>query len=180
MAPLSATGELTNAAAAVLGMVAIGASSGYEIKRAAELSLRFFWALGPPQIYAELQRLEEAGLLKGTDAARGQRQRRTFTVTRNGRAALKRWLQQSEPGVLEMRDPELLRLFFSDALDPEGVSERFAVIRERSQAALDQFSREILPAAERTQEAGFALPREVAQFGVDLHEFIVGWCDGRL
>ena len=50
--------HLSNTSAAVLGMVVLGARSGYEIRRAAEKSVRFFWALGPPQIYAELKRLK--------------------------------------------------------------------------------------------------------------------------
>src|SRR5919205_1065686 len=78
--------RLSNSAAAVLGMVALGARSGYEIRRAAELSLRFFWALGPPQIYAELGRLEKAGLVSGRDSSQGRRPRRRYEVTSLGRA----------------------------------------------------------------------------------------------
>src|SRR3954469_5944942 len=100
---------LANAAAAVLGMVALGARSGYEIQRAAELSLRFFWALGPPQIYAELRRLEEAGYVRGSDEARGRRARRVYAVTAKGRRALRRWLTAPGSGTLELRDAELLR-----------------------------------------------------------------------
>src|SRR3954470_9910492 len=108
---------LGNNAAAVLGMIALGARSGYEIQRAAELSLRFFWALGPPQIYAELRRLEEAGLVRGRDEARGRRARRVYAVTAKGRRALRRWLTAPGSGTLELRDAELLRIFFADALE---------------------------------------------------------------
>ena len=104
-------GVLSNSAASVLGMVSLGARSGYEIRRAAERSLRFFWALGPPQIYSELRRLEEAGLLSGFDDARGNRPRRSFEITDAGRDALREWLTSSEPSSLEMRDGEMLRLF---------------------------------------------------------------------
>src|SRR3954462_715405 len=83
--------QLGNAAAAVLGMVALGARSGYEIRRAAELSLRFFWALGPPQIYAELGRLEEAGRLGGQDESRARRARRAYAITKAGERALEAW-----------------------------------------------------------------------------------------
>src|SRR5436190_9485854 len=100
---------LTNSAGAVLGMVALGARSGYEIKRAADRSLRFFWALGPPQIYSELQRLEKLGFVKGTDADRGERRRRTYTVTAAGRRALEQWVAGDLSGALEMRDPLILR-----------------------------------------------------------------------
>src|ERR671932_677363 len=100
--------QLSNAGAAVLGMVALGGRSGYEILRAAELSLRFFWALGPPQIYSELQRLEEAGLLAGEDDDQGRRRRRTYAVTPRGHEALARWAVSPKDAQIELRDPLLL------------------------------------------------------------------------
>src|SRR4051794_25189156 len=151
--------------AAVLGMIALGARSGYEIKRASERSLRFFWALGPPQIYAELERLEGEGLVKGEDAARGQRRRRAYAVTAAGRKALRAWLTQRESRPLEVRDGELLKLFFADALSPAELTVRLATMRERSERALETFEREIMPAADRTTELGFGWPRTVAEFG---------------
>src|SRR5947199_5372765 len=38
----------------VLGMLRLGASSGYAIKRAADVSTRFFWATSFAQVYPEL------------------------------------------------------------------------------------------------------------------------------
>src|SRR5881227_514522 len=111
-APTATDTWLSNSAAAVLGMIALGARSGYEIRRAAELSLRFFWALGPPQIYAELSRLEEAGLVAGQDESRGRRPRRRYEATARGRSALSRWATAARPTALELRDVLLLQLFF--------------------------------------------------------------------
>ena len=168
---------VSNAAATVLGMIALGALSGYDIKRAGDRSFRFFWALGPPQIYAELKRLEEAGLIEGTEEAGGRRRRRTFSIPRAGRGALHDWLAADLPAPLEVRDPELLRLFFADLLSPAEVRAHVAAMRRRSERALTRFEQDILPAADRTAERGFAYPREVARFGVEMHEFIVAWCD---
>src|SRR5438270_9532226 len=96
-------------------MIALGARSGYEIRRASELSLRFFWALGPPQIYSELSRLEQAGLVAGTEEASGRRARRVYELTESGRRALRRWVSSADADALELRDARLLRLFFADA-----------------------------------------------------------------
>ncbi len=174
---MSADAPLSNSGAAVLGMVALGAQSGYDVRRAAERSLRFFWALGPPQIYSELRRLEQTGLLAGSDDARGRRPRRVFTVTDDGRAALHAWLTAGEPATMELRDGELLRLFFADALTPDEALARVAIVRERSVRALELFDREILPAAARTRESGAEFPELIAGFGRELHEFIVGWSE---
>lgn len=169
---------LSNTSAAVLGMVVLGAQSGYDIRRAAERSVRFFWALGPPQIYAELRRLEAEGLISGRDEARGERARRAFASTAAGERALRRWLSDDDDvGPLELRDPQLLRLFFADAVAPAAARERVHSMRRRSEQALEQFSREIMPAAARTRDEGAEFPAHVAGFGRELHEFIVGWCD---
>jgi DNA-binding PadR family transcriptional regulator len=172
------TATLSNTSAAVLGMVVLGARSGYEIRRAAERSVRFFWALGPPQIYAELKRLEAGGLVTGRDDARGERARRSFEPTAAGEAALRAWLTDGDDvGAFELRDPELLRLFFADAVDREDALARVEVMRRRSEQALAHFRREIAPAAARTREGGAEFPEHVAAFGQELHAFIVGWCD---
>ena len=171
---------LGNSAAAVLGMVALGARSGYEIRRAGELSLRFFWALGPPQIYAELNRLEKAGLVTGQDDSQGRRPRRTYEPTSLGRAALTHWATSGQPAPLELRDVLLLQLFFADVLDPTDVSALLERVRERSVQALATFDEQIMPAAARTEQRGFAQPKVVAEFGAALHRFIVNWCDEKL
>jgi DNA-binding PadR family transcriptional regulator len=177
MTPQTDPSRLSNAAGAVLGLVALGARSGYEIKRAADRSLRFFWALGPPQIYNELQRLEQQRLIKGADAARGERRRRTYAITPAGRRALERWLTDDQTGTLEIRDPLVLRLFFADALTPAAAASLLEGIRERSLEATRVFEREILPLAERTAEHGFTFPREVARYGAELHGFLIDWSE---
>jgi DNA-binding PadR family transcriptional regulator len=169
---------LSNTSAAVLGMIVLGARSGYDIRRATERSVRFFWALGPPQIYAELKRLEGDGLIAGRDEARGERARRVFEATPAGEDALRAWVTDAgEVGALELRDPELLRLFFADAIDADQTTERVRAMRRRSERALELFGSEIEPAAERTRQDGAEFPAHVARFGRELHEFIVGWCD---
>lgn len=170
-------GVLTNTTASVLGMVALGERSGYEIQRAAERSVRFFWSLGPPQVYSELRRLEADGLIEGRDEARGRRPRRVFDITEAGRAALREWQTAGESAPFALRDGDLLRLFFADSLEPGEAIERVAAMRERSQRTLELWRTEITPAAARAGEAGADFPGIVAGFGRELHEFIVAWCE---
>ena len=67
--------ELGAPAYVVLGMVRLGARSGYEIKQAVENSIRFFWTISQAQIYPSLQLLEEAGLITGRADPQGRRPR---------------------------------------------------------------------------------------------------------
>ena len=60
--------ELGPTAYVILGMLALGPRSGYDIKQFADFSTRHFWATSYGQIYPELKRLTEAGLV-GRNAA---------------------------------------------------------------------------------------------------------------
>jgi hypothetical protein len=62
-------------------MVGLGAWSGYEIKRAVELSIRFVSTISPVQIYPSLERLERAGLIHGRAAPRGKGPRRFYNIS---------------------------------------------------------------------------------------------------
>ena len=113
---LSPTGKV------ILGMVRLGRRTGYEIKQLVDVSTRFFWAASYGQIYPELKRLEDDGLLEGTDASVNGRRRRAFALTPAGEAELDEWLRSGEPLVAEMRNEGALKLFFSDALPVEALN----------------------------------------------------------
>ncbi len=57
--PLTPTGRV------ILGMIALGRQTGYDIKQFVDKSTRHFWAASYGQIYPELRRLEEQGLVDG-------------------------------------------------------------------------------------------------------------------
>jgi PadR family transcriptional regulator AphA len=103
---------------AVLGLVARGPRSGYDIKAAIDRTIRHFWAASYGQIYPELKRLEAAGWIDGSDGSRGGRSRRVYRITAAGNRELRSWLAGRATRI-ELRDESLLRLFFADQL-PRG------------------------------------------------------------
>jgi DNA-binding PadR family transcriptional regulator len=103
---------------AVLGLIALGARTGYDVKRVVDASIRHFWAASYGQIYPELKRLEAAEWIAGEDDPHGGRARRVYRITPAGQAALRAWLAGHDTR-LEMRDESLLRLFFADTLPRE-------------------------------------------------------------
>jgi DNA-binding PadR family transcriptional regulator len=102
----------------ILGLLSLGARSGYDIKNVVDRSTRFFWAASYSQIYPELKRLEGEGLIKGENASNGARDRRVYELTATGRQALEEWLL-GRTLTMELRDESLLRLFFADNLERE-------------------------------------------------------------
>src|ERR1051325_176878 len=76
----------------ILGLLSYAPMSGYDMKQAVDRSTRFFWAASYGQIYPELKRLEQEGLVEGKDAPNGGRTRRVYRLTKAGREALAEWL----------------------------------------------------------------------------------------
>ncbi len=91
----------------VLGMLRIGLRSGYEIKRGADRSTKHFWPMSLAQVYPELARLEEAGLITGRDDPHGARARRAYTITAEGDEALLEWLRDPDDEPPQVRDERL-------------------------------------------------------------------------
>src|ERR1700733_2731524 len=87
MQPLTTTGPL------ILGMIALGSQTGYDIKQLVDKSTRNFWAASYGQIYPELRRLEEQGLIEGQSDPRGGRARTVYELTPAGHGALSDWLR---------------------------------------------------------------------------------------
>jgi PadR family transcriptional regulator, regulatory protein AphA len=164
--------ELSPTAYVILGMVSRTPRSGYEIKALVDNSTRFFWAASYGQIYPELKRLSEAGLVEGSDAPRGERKRTVYAITRAGRAELKDWLRLP-PETSEMREEGLLKLFFAGMLPPEEAVEILRAMRERRLDVAEQL-RAMEPEA---IEKGDPLPLMVLQGGIEFSQWFADWCD---
>jgi PadR family transcriptional regulator AphA len=156
---------------AVLGLVALGERTGYDVKRAVDVSIRHFWAASYGQIYPELRRLEEAGWIKGSDSPRGARARREFRVTAAGRKALRDWLHGTETRI-ELRDESLLRLFFADTLPREEALGLLAA-RGNGYRGMLAYLREV---DSRAQDDPMFV-RLVLEWAIDYCEWGAAWCE---
>ncbi|MDQ2700516.1 MAG: PadR family transcriptional regulator, partial [Actinomycetota bacterium] len=66
---------MTPTGTVILGFLSEGEKSGYDIKSQVDTSTRFFWTASYGQIYPELKRLKEAGLIEEAGAPTGERRR---------------------------------------------------------------------------------------------------------
>ncbi|MGD0453198.1 MAG: PadR family transcriptional regulator [Solirubrobacteraceae bacterium] len=159
----------------MLGMLRMGARSGYAIKKAADVSTRFFWPTSLAQVYPELTRLQRRGLVTRSEDPHGARARSAYTITEQGESALLDWLRSSAVAPLQFRDEGVLRLFFADALPGEDQLALVRRLRERARAAEAHMRSEIIPIAEALDEAGTRFPAVVASLGVDTYAYIEAW-----
>jgi PadR family transcriptional regulator, regulatory protein AphA len=113
--------RLTPTSYVVLGMVAMrGPSTSYELKRAVNHSVGYFWPFPHAQLYSEPKRLVDDGLLKVQSEAAGRR-RQTYTITSAGLRALRQWLNEPTEEPLQVRDVGELKLFFGEFAEPEDI-----------------------------------------------------------
>ena len=162
---LSPTGRV------ILGMIAFGKRTGYDIKTFVDKTTRYFWAASYGQIYPELKRLEDRGLIRGRPEPSGGRARTVYELTQAGTAALEQWLGSEEEPSYELRDEGMLKLFFSESL-PERRIEIVRAIRDREERDLAHL-RSIEPHASKGPAGSYL----TLQMGIGLTEWTIKWCE---
>jgi DNA-binding PadR family transcriptional regulator len=160
----------------VLGMVRLGVSSGYAIKKLADRSTQNFWPTSLALIYPELARLERGGMLVRRSDPQGGRARSAYTITERGEAALGAWLRAEREIAVQMRDEAMLKLFLADALaEPSDQLELIRRLRERNGEKKTALRDEIVPQAEAFESAGIRYLAVTARFSADLLAFAEEW-----
>jgi DNA-binding PadR family transcriptional regulator len=103
---------LTPTSYIVLGLLnAADEATPYELKQMAAASVGYFWSVPHSQLYSEPERLTAAGYVKER-REQGGRRRKHYSLTAKGRKALADWLGSPAEGLVELRDPGILKLFF--------------------------------------------------------------------
>lgn len=163
----------------VLGMIRLGVSSGYAIKKAADQSTQNFWPISLALVYPELARLEAAELLSRRSDPQGGRARSAYAITERGEAALAAWLRSAKVAPVQIRDEAMLKLFFADALDDGGQRHLIAALRDRNHERRRALEDEILPRAEAFEAQGIRFVAAAARLSAGLLEYAEDWL-GRL
>src|SRR5438552_15700987 len=93
----------------LLGLLANGPASGYDLLKIFDHSLAFVWPATQSQLYGELNRLADDGLIEVS--SEGPRGRKDYSITDAGRAELRHWINDVEPDRIR-RNEAMLRVFF--------------------------------------------------------------------
>jgi DNA-binding PadR family transcriptional regulator len=161
----------------VLGMLRLGAKSGYAIKKATDISTRVFFPTSLAQVYPELARLENSGLVSRRADPHGGRSRSAYDLTARGEEALLAWLRSERYAPTQFRDEGLTRLFFADALPHDEQIALVRRLRDRARGAQRWMHTEVLPAAQAVERNGFRHPHIVARIGADTYGFFADLLD---
>jgi len=117
---------------AVLAALLEGESSGYDLAKDFDASVANFWPATPQQLYRELDRLAEQGLIQARIVHQERRpNKRMFSLTEAGRDAIRQFTAKApKPSVI--RDELLIKVQAADAGDTPAVRD---LIRDRLQWA---------------------------------------------
>jgi DNA-binding PadR family transcriptional regulator len=95
---------------ALIGLLAGQPASGYDLSRRFQEVLGSVWPAGHPQIYGELRKLADEGLIEVD--SEGPRGRKAYRATEAGVAEVRRWLTATEVDHTLRLEPLLRSVFF--------------------------------------------------------------------
>lgn len=110
--------------------------SGYDLAKAFDKSIGFFWRASHQQIYRELGKLREKNLIESREIAQsGKPNRIVHTITDKGREAIYQW--SVKPGRrASIKDDLLVKLYALGNVDKEALKEEMGNRRDHHRAQI--------------------------------------------
>ncbi len=160
----------------LLGLLAEGPASGYDLAGRFQEVLGMVWPAQHPKIYAELNRLAAEGYIEAESA--GPRRRKAYHITELGLGEVRRWLTDV-PADHTMRLQPLLRSVFFWLMSPEQLGQHLRQEAEYYAQAAEQYR--ALAAAKDRGEYGDSPPtrslRIAAEAAIRLHQALAEWAE---
>jgi PadR family transcriptional regulator AphA len=137
------------------------ASTSYDIKQALDKSIENFWPVPHTTAYEEPARLAKAGYLQ-VEQEPGGRRRKSYSLTDEGRRALREWAAEPVAAPPQLRDEFMLKVFAGadpGALVEQRLAWHRAKLEELGGYLENVREAEGYEASERTLVAGLAYHR---------------------
>lgn len=162
---------------AILVALSERTATGYDLARRFDASIGHFWKASHQQIYKVLARMDEQGWVKSEATKRGGRlDKKTYSITDDGRKELLRWTQTpSAPEVMRSDFAVKLRGFVDDE-----------AIREDALSRLESY-REMLAFYEESEKKFYPEPAKIKDSargaylalrgGILLAQGNIAWCE---
>ncbi|WP_329288847.1 PadR family transcriptional regulator [Streptomyces sp. NBC_01455] len=158
---------------ALLGLLSEHPASGYDLLKLFETSLANAWPATQSQIYTELTKLADAGLI--AVAAEGPRGRKEYALTAEGLAELRHWLTETKPQ-RTTRSDTLLRVFFLGVLTPDQARGYLTELIERADEG-HQGLRQLEESIDWTDDNLSVYGRIALEYGLRLHTMHREWAE---
>ncbi len=153
--------------------------SGYDLRKQFEGSVGFFWQASFQQIYRELAKLEEKGLVQSEAIVQqGRPDKKVFAVTGDGEAFLQAWMQTSCE-MAPIRDELMVKMFAGFMIPREAILmelEEHRCLHQERLAVYQQIQRNAFAVPENLSE------RELFRYltlcsGIQYEQGWLKWCE---
>jgi PadR family transcriptional regulator AphA len=159
---------------AVLGLLAFGERSGYDLAREAETTIAYLWTPSRSQIYKVLPRLVASGFAQMREVEQRTRpDKALYEVSPAGLAALQAWLEHVEDEPVGGRVVFALKLFFCEHASPATALAHLSAYRRYLVRRLESF--EALQA--RAADSPPDYPALVLNHGLTRVRATLAWID---
>jgi len=111
---------------AILGVINREAMTGYDLMKIFNLELVNFWYAKHSQIYPELKKLTDEGLITYETVLQGEKlEKKLYSITEAGKEAFLRWLSKQD--LLEPTPKDIFRLkvYFIESMTKEDILKHF-------------------------------------------------------
>jgi PadR family transcriptional regulator AphA len=157
---------------ALLALLTAQPMTGYDVTKQFDGSVAYMWQAPHSQIYPELRRMEQAGLVEAEELPRGSRaMKRRYSLTDAGLTELERWLAEP-PSYGPERDVTRLRTAYLEFADADAAKRFFRAHIEHHEHWLHMWRS--MQAAIRSHENPMIAAR-IERRPADEHERIVAW-----
>ena len=157
---------------AVLGLLAAGELSGYDVHRRAQRSTAMILAPTKSRIYAVLPRLVDAGLVTPRRVRQPTRPDKTmYRLTARGRGALQAWLNDVPPTIT--RQELALKMLFGARADPARLLAQLEMFRMANTAELGVL--EGLPRVGEPGSAAAVFEDAILDYGLTVDRALDRW-----
>lgn len=162
---------------AILGFLHYVPMTGYDLKtQAFDQTVAHFWPAAQPQIYRELERLEQQGwVVRQVEPQEGRPNRHVYHITPAGEAELTGWLAGYQPPPAH-REAFLIQLFFAAQLPNAAIRQilqQQLLAHQQRLARLQQIDIPVTPdpLIRRTE----LLTGMTLDFGLRLEQTYIAW-----
>jgi DNA-binding PadR family transcriptional regulator len=156
---------------AALGLLAQEPGSGYDLLKGFEKSMANVWPATQSQLYGELNKLADAGLIEVSDI--GPRRRKEYRITEAGRAELRRWIAnpQDDP---PFRSSRLLRVFLLGEIPRAQAREHLIAMAEHADAEVKRLE-ELRDSIDWGDSEGLFYGRAALEYGLRMNAMEADW-----
>jgi len=174
--------SLSTTSYSILSLLALRDWTSYELAQQMQRTLHFVWPRAERKLYDEPKRLVAAGYATAEKGAVGRRSKTTYSITDEGRLALRAWLGTT-PEKPSFECEGILRVLFADQGDLGQLRSSLETIRQQAVDARDRLAQ---MSADVLDHDGGAFPDRLhvnalgIRFLIDHHDHLRDWADWAL